>query len=110
MIGELNASHLGVRAPDQPKRTSGRAGLRFERAAHERDGSLRVASILPRSPAEVAGTIVPGDVLVAVNGETIAADDSLDRLLDNTVGRETVLRFSRSGKPFEARLKPVDAA
>mgnify|MGYP001159223567 CR=1 FL=1 len=109
MIGELNASHLGVRAPDQPKRTSGRTGLRFERAAHERDGSLRVASILPRSPAEVAGTIVPGDVLVAVDGETIAADDSLDRLLDNTVGRETVLRFSRSGKPFEARLKPVDS-
>ena len=108
MIGELDASHLGVRAPGQQKWTSGRIGLRFERDAYERDGSLRVATILPRSPADVAAVIAVGDVLVAVDGQPVAAGGSLDRLLENTVGRETVLRFARAGKTVEARLKPVD--
>ncbi|MBN8480602.1 MAG: PD40 domain-containing protein [Xanthomonadales bacterium] len=108
MIGELDASHLGVRAPGQPKWTSGRTGLRFEREAYERDGRLRVAAIVPRSPADVAATIAPGDVLVAVDGQALAATDNLDRLFENTVGRETVLRFTRAGKTVEARLKPVD--
>ncbi|HNR90926.1 MAG TPA: S41 family peptidase [Dokdonella sp.] len=108
MIGELDASHLGVRAPGQPKWTSGRTGLRFERTTAEREGRLRVATILPRSPADVAATIAVGDVLVAVDGRTLGPRDNLDRLLDNTVGRETALRFSRDGKVFDVRLKPVD--
>lgn len=109
MIGELDASHLGVRAAASPKWSTGRLGLRFERAAHERDGTLRVAEVLPRSPAAVAGSIAPGDVLVAVAGHTIEAVDNLDRHLDNTIGRETVLRFTRNGTTFDARLKPVDS-
>ena len=109
MIGELDASHLGMRAAGSPKWSTGQLGLRFARADHERDGTLRVASILPRSPADVAGTIAVGDVLVAVDGQAIAAGDNLDRHLDNTIGRETGLRFTRNGVAFETRLKPLDS-
>ena len=63
MIGELDASHLGVRASGTPKHTSGRLGLRFDRAAYETDGRLRIIAILVNSPAAVAGRIAPGDEL-----------------------------------------------
>lgn len=109
MIGELDASHLGMRQAGAPKWSTGQVGLRFARADHERDGTLRVASILPRSPADVAGSIAVGDVLIAVDGESIPAGDNLDRHLDNTIGREAVLRFTRNGVAFDTRLKPIDS-
>ena len=44
MVGELNASHLGISAPQssaQPPAT-GRLGLRFDREEYEKLGALRV--------------------------------------------------------------------
>ncbi len=108
MIGELDASHLGVRAPGSPKLTSGRLGLRFDRAAYEKDGPLRIAAILANSPAAVAGGIAVGDELLAVDGEVLAANDNLDRLLEHRIGRETSLRIAHQGGTRDVRLKPVD--
>lgn len=110
MIGELNASHLGVRGPGTPPVSTGVVGLRFDRALYERDGRLRVTDILARSPAAVAETIAVGDVLLAVDGISIAPNDNLDRLLDFRIGRETTLKFSSGagGSTRDVRIKPID--
>jgi tricorn protease len=109
MIGELDASHTGVRPPGALEFSTGRIGLRFDRKEYERHGRLRVNDVLPRSASDITGKISVGDVLVAVNGEAIDAGTNLDRLLANRSGRETNLRFASNGKTFEVRVKPIDA-
>lgn len=109
MIGELDASHTGVRGPGQPVLATGHVGITFEREAYERDGRLRVATIVPGSPVAVAGGVEPGDELRSVDGVAIAAGSNLDRLLEHRVDRETTLAFARGGKTRDVRVKPVDA-
>src|SRR5690348_8891765 len=54
MVGELDASHSGVRPDMHPEPVTGRLGLIFDTDAYERDGSLQVAQVVPLSPAAIA--------------------------------------------------------
>ena len=108
MVGELNASHLGVAAPGgggQP--ANGRLGLRFDRAEYEREGRLRVTEVVPLGPAALAG-IVPGDVLAAVDGVRVDARTSLDALLERKVGRRVALSVLSGGREREVAVRPVN--
>jgi tricorn protease len=51
MVGELNASHLGVSAPAGGGRgVVGQLGLSFDRAEYEANGKLKITAVLPHSP------------------------------------------------------------
>jgi len=111
MVGELNASHSGVSAPftgGQP--VSGRLGLEFDRKEYESTGHLRVTSILPLSPAALAGNIKPGDYLLAVEGASINARTNLDELLNFKINRRVALTIASAadgaGKR-EVAVRPV---
>src|SRR5690606_27401015 len=95
MVGELNASHLGVSGRGPDAAPTGRLGLRFDREEYERNGRLRVTEVLPLGPAVVAGGIAPGDYVLAVDGEAVGAGVSLDALLEGKVGRRVELRVAR---------------
>jgi Tol biopolymer transport system component/C-terminal processing protease CtpA/Prc len=107
LVGELNASHSGVRANGRSKPVTGRLGLVFDTAAYERDGTLRVAQVVPLSPAAIAGIGV-GDTLQAVDGHAIAADDDLYALLENRIGKKTTLRVAGRHGTRNVEVKPVD--
>ncbi|MEQ1692458.1 MAG: S41 family peptidase, partial [Gemmatimonas sp.] len=92
MIGELNASHLGISGP-----TNGavvipmaRLGVHFERAALETGGRYRIAEVIAQSPAAVAG-VRAGEQIAAVDGVALGSGVSLDSLLVGKVGRRLVL-------------------
>jgi tricorn protease len=88
MVGELNASHLGVGAPASDTRTNtGRIGVRFDRNDYEQNGRLRVTEVLPLSPADIA-KIKVGDVLLAVDGRPIV---NFDQALEYTIDKRTVI-------------------
>jgi C-terminal processing protease CtpA/Prc len=112
MVGELNASHMGISAPPRATQTvTGRLGLTFDRAEYEATGRLKVASIVSLGPAALARDIKPGDVLASVEGRAIDRHTNIDRLLEHTVGRRIRLGFeSRDGKekPREIVVRPVD--
>ncbi|HET7561735.1 MAG TPA: S41 family peptidase [Rhodanobacteraceae bacterium] len=108
LVGELNASHSGVRPATQPRFTTGRLGVLFDAAAYERVGTLRVASVLPLSPAAIAGIKV-GDTLQSVDGHAIAANDNLFALLANRIGKKTTLRVGSKPGTRTLELKPVDS-
>ena len=113
MVGELDASHCGVRPAGTPSRTTGRLGLRFDRAEYERSGALRVAGLTPLAPAAVTRRITAGDYVLAVNGVEAARGTALERLLENQVGREvrlTVADDARGTGRREVAVKPVDSA
>ena len=109
MVGELNASHLGLGgggggAGGGP--STGRIGLRFDRSEYERNGRLRIASVIPLGPAAIAG-VRAGQYLVAVEGRGIDARTNLDELLANTIGRRVSLSIASSPDGRDARDVPV---
>ena len=107
LVGELNASHSGVRANGHSQPVTGRLGLVFDTAAYERDGTLRVAQVVPLSPAAIAGIEV-GDTLQAVDGHAIGADDDLYALLENRIGKKTTLRVGSRRGARNVEVKPID--
>jgi tricorn protease len=111
MVGELNASHLGVAPPFAGNQAStGRLGLRFDRGEYESSGRLRVTEVITLSPAALV-KINTGDYLLSVDGVEMTARTNLDELLDHKIGRRVVLTIAQSadgGGRREAIVRPVN--
>jgi Tol biopolymer transport system component len=110
MVGELNASHLGVSAPFVAAQPGvGKLGLRFDRAEYEIAGKLKITEVIPLGPAEFAG-IKSGEYLLAVDGASIDGRTNLDELLAFKSGRRVALTLSASADGAgrrEAVARPV---
>ena len=112
MLGELNASHMGISAPaPAAPPTLGRLAADFDRAEYAASGGLKVSGVVPLGPAAVGGVKV-GDYLLQVDGQALGARANLDALLDHTIGRRIALSVASApaGAPHEAVVKPVDQA
>jgi len=111
MIGELNASHSGIRTPPaETKRTTGRLAVRFDAERSLAAGKLLVREVLPQGPAAVTG-VKAGDWLLAVDGQPVDVHTNLDELLDHTIGRQVKLTVAGSADGKGARevaVRPVD--
>ncbi|HEX5954051.1 MAG TPA: S41 family peptidase [Rhodanobacteraceae bacterium] len=107
LVGELDASHSGVRANGSPQPVTGRLGLVFDTATYERAGTLRIDQVLPLSPAAIAG-IEAGDTVQAVDGHAVGADDDLYALLENRIGKKTKLRVAGKHGTRHVEVKPID--
>jgi Tol biopolymer transport system component/C-terminal processing protease CtpA/Prc len=112
MVGELNASHLGINAPfNQATQASpvGRLGLRFDRAAYETSGRLRITEVIPLTPAAISH-IRSGEYLIAVDGTEINARTNLDELLTNKTNRRVALTIAASADGTNKREVVVKPA
>jgi len=97
LLGELNASHLGIYGPGRGGRGEqvGQLGCRFDRVFA--GPGLKVAEILPRSPADRAESkLVPGDILLRVNGQPVGPDNAIEEALVATVGDEVIIEYIAS--------------
>jgi C-terminal processing protease CtpA/Prc len=112
MVGDLNASHLGVTAPGGATPAVGRLGLRFDRREYETSGRLRVTSVLPLSPSAVSRDIAVGDTLMSVDGHAVGPRVNLDELLANTIDRRVVLSIAKAagGAARDVVVKPSNQA
>jgi Tol biopolymer transport system component/C-terminal processing protease CtpA/Prc len=121
MVGELNASHLGVSGPAAGAQfTTGRLGLSFDRAEYERAGRLRVTEVLPLGPGALARDssapertreVKVGEYVVAVDGRAIDARTNLDELLSYKVNRRVSLTVAESADGAGKReldVRPVN--
>jgi tricorn protease len=111
MIGDLNASHLGLTGPGGGGPVVGQLGLRFDGRAFENRGQLRVTEVVMLGPADVSGIKV-GDYLRSVAGQAVGPGFDLDAALAYTVDRRVVLTVSSTpeGPAKEIALKPIDQA
>jgi hypothetical protein len=55
MLGELNASHSGIAAPQNTAQAPaiGRLGVRFDREEFEAKGALKITEVIPLTPAAI---------------------------------------------------------
>jgi pro-apoptotic serine protease NMA111 len=89
-----------------------RLGLRPEtqaaarRAAPDLTGMLVVQDVQPGSPTE--GALLPGDILVRVNGRMVTTFEPLGETLDMSVGRSIAVEVERGGERIERQLEVQD--
>lgn len=103
MLGELNASHLGIsghlRSPDE---VTADLGLIFD-PAHKGPG-LKIAEVLKRGPADKRGiNLKAGDVILAIDRTELTDAVNLSKLL-NTKVNETVL-LEVTSNPTDPKAK-----
>ena len=107
LIGELNASHLGVYPPaeDLPgAETSGRLGV-DARPAMSPGRVFIVAAVVPRGPcAKGPMALKHGDIITAIDFEPFAPTDSLDSRLRGKVGKEVTLTVKRGAEAARESL------
>ncbi len=111
MVGELNASHLGVSGANGFTPTPvGKLGVRFDRLEYETNGRLKITEIIGLSPADIVREIKVGDYLRSVNNVKIDGAKNLDELLENKVGKRVEIEISANADGSNQRrivLKPV---
>jgi S1-C subfamily serine protease len=89
MLGELNASHMGISAPAQPGQTSlGRLAVDFDRTEYETHGRLRLTSVVPLGPAALGG-LKAGEYILQVDGKPVGPRVNVDELF--TIGKRIAL-------------------
>jgi tricorn protease len=109
VLGELNGSHLGIGspAPDTPPPGTGALGVLWDESY--RGPGARVARVVPRGPASRAESrLNPGDVVLAVDGDTITATSNAWEPLLDKVNRRVLLTVAADNAP-PARGAPAPA-
>jgi Tol biopolymer transport system component/C-terminal processing protease CtpA/Prc len=109
MIGEMNASHMGIAAPPADGSAAGavgKLGLRFDAAEYWASGRFKVREVIPLGPAALAGGIKAGDSVTAIDGVTLTAAANIDELLDHKVNRRVTLTVGDR----EIAVRPISTA
>jgi regulator of sigma E protease len=65
-----------------------------------------VGTVVPGRPAD--GKLEPGDRILAVDGEEIASDQELNRIIGSRAGKPVRLSLERDGKTLEVSVTPSD--
>jgi len=110
MVGELNASHLGVSAPPGPRPDVADLAADFDPTVYASSHRLVLREIVPLGPLALAGGINVGDELLSVDGTTIGEHTNLDELLANRIGKRTVLGIAPHGERASKRDVAVQPA
>ncbi len=111
MLGELNASHLGISAPkNENLLVSGMLGLRFDKE-HGGPG-LKIKEVLPNGPCDIIEhPLQEGDILLEAGGHVVGPQNNLYAALENTVGKnlELLVKTNVSGNEVTRRVlvKPI---
>jgi tricorn protease len=94
MMGELNASHLGIGGyGTSPDEETADLGLIFDEGYHGR--GLKIAEILKRGPADRRGlNVKPGEYILGIDGVELTEKSDLSDLLNGKVGEAVSLQVA----------------
>jgi tricorn protease-like protein/C-terminal processing protease CtpA/Prc len=98
MLGELNASHMGLTVPDRSdtqKETTGLLGAELMPVSE----GMMVSLIIPETPSDKGkDKLTKGDIITAVNGQTINRDENFYNLLNGLANEKVVLTVTNREK------------
>ncbi|HZZ76889.1 MAG TPA: S41 family peptidase [Gemmataceae bacterium] len=109
MLGELNASHLGISGnlgvPDQQ---TAELGLVYDRS--HPGPELKIAEVVKGGPADQRGIdIRPGDLILAIDGVALGPTVDVSRLLNDKVGEVVTILTARPAKFISKRRIEIRA-
>lgn len=117
MVGELNASHMGVGggggAGGGTPPSAGRLGLRFDRAEYEDNGRFKIAEVIALGPAAVTRQASVGEYVTAIDGVPIGRTTNLDEVLLHAVNRRVAVSVAKAADGSGGRevlMRPVNTA
>ena len=97
MLGELNGSHTGARYSYKSGFNMGTLGAFYDNS-YEGDG-LKIAEIIKGGALYIQHPeIMAGDIITAINGEPIVAEEDWHRLLKGKGGEKIVITVKQKGK------------
>jgi tricorn protease len=104
MMGELNASHLGVMGfSSGPEEKTAELGLIWDESY--RGKGLKIAEVLKRGPADRKGIkLKAGDYVISIDGVDLDEKANLSKLLNGKVDEAVVLQVVSN--PLDAKEKP----
>lgn len=111
ILGELNASHTGGRFRPTPSGLSvASLGAYFD-DTYDGDG-LKVAEVIKRGPLSTRkADIMPGDVILEIDGTPIEKGKEYYSLLEGKVGRNTALKVRKADRSVKTvKIKPISEA
>lgn len=109
MLGELNASHTGARAPLYMGRPGTALLGAFYDMSYEGDG-LKISEILEEGPLDMYDkTIKTGMIIRKINNQEIKKGEDYYPLFEGLAGKRTLLTIYDpvKKKEFEAYVKPI---
>jgi tricorn protease len=108
MLGELNSSHLGFSSVGAEERRPIQSVTNEFGILYENKDPYVIHRIVRRSEADKTEIdLLPGDRLVAVNGQRIDPTKDRDAYFTKpTLANEWTLTFSRKDKEFQLRIRP----
>ena len=96
MLGQLNASHMGIYVRDRAKTQRVRTGLLGAQVSITKDGAL-VKRVITGSPADKKSSkLSKGDVILSVDGIIINDKINYYSLLNNKVNEQVLLEVKNS--------------
>lgn len=108
MLGQLNASHMGLRGRDreitQAERT-GLLGIDITPLLH----GVQINRIVPDSPADkISSKLKAGDIILSVNGQAVAEEENFWALLTNSINEKVLLDVKNSnGEQRDVVIRPA---
>ena len=114
MLGELNVSHTGGRysAPADPNLDkTASLGLFYDMTDNKQNG-LVVSEVLEGGPMDKAWSkIKAGDIITAIGGKKLSANQPVEPLLANLAGQKTLVEFiTKSGASDSEVVVPISSA
>ncbi len=109
LLGELNASHLGVYGESSFQGIGASGGYLGVTYDYSYEGGWKVARVLPLGPAaRRESRLCEGDVILAVDGVEVCQDEVSFTTLDGKAGRTVSLNVQRlDGKTEVVRIRPI---
>lgn len=107
MLGQLNASHMGIRNVQEPESTqrqrTGRLGVEVTPV----ENGVAINHVVPNTASDREDSkLIAGDVITAINGMPLTPDVNLYSLLEGTANERTLLSIIRAGKSEELVIRP----
>jgi C-terminal processing protease CtpA/Prc len=110
MLGQLNASHMGLRGGDSPEETqreqTGRLGIEVEPVGN----GVKITRVVPNTPADRSESkLKTGDIITAVNNEQITPTTNFYSLLNGQVNERVLLNIVSNGLNKEIVIRPASS-
>lgn len=108
LLGELNASHTGGRYSPKNEHGDHTASLGVLYDENYTGEGIKITEILAGGPLDKAkNKIKIGDIITAINGKEIQAEENWNKDLLNLEGKNILLTVKSGSKSFSETLKPI---